>query len=121
MNSNFAAFEPILALARDAKFWTDFFFITYPDHKYERIRNYDLIVPLPKLAPIVMKRCRLDFPVTEERSLVLDFTVSLDTFYLELLQSNGMQVEIGVDDEAHWHPHLLRWDELEFPEMDKDI
>lgn len=116
MGSLFSPFEPVLAVAHDPAFWSQYYFLSHPGVEYEGIGNYDEIVPpndLYQTPGFTLKHCRLPFPVTGRRGVLLDFTCSLDYFSLDLLPGDGTQVELGWDDEAHWHPHVLRWDELE--------
>jgi hypothetical protein len=37
----------------------------------------------------------------------------LASFELDFLAPDGEAVNIAWDDQAHWHPHVLRWEELE--------
>jgi hypothetical protein len=116
MTTHFAAFEPILAIAHDPTFWSDYLFLSHSGCEYDSISNYDHVVPpsdLYESPGFTLKSCRLTFPVTEQRGLILDFTCSLDYFGLDLLQSDANRIELGWDDQAGWHPHILRWDELE--------
>ena len=111
-----AAFEPIRTIAHDPAFWTDFFFLTHSNRDYAEIRNYDQVVPpddFNKTEGFTLECCCLTFPVAHQRGLILDFTCDLTYFGLDLLQADGKRVQFGWDDEAHWHPHVFRWEELD--------
>ncbi|WP_431676517.1 hypothetical protein [Kitasatospora sp. KL5] len=57
---------------------------------------------------------RAEFGLGDGPSLVLD--VELDNEYVGLglrLPGQGEPVELGWDDQAHFHPHVMRWAELE--------
>lgn len=89
-------------LAQTQRFWTDYFWLTEPEWS-------DHEPPYPEL-----DRCTLTFPMGPARSLQLELDSELSYFSLilehpELLGTH----EIAWDDQAHWHPHVLRWEELE--------
>ncbi len=116
MTSEFAAFDPLFAIACDPGFWSDFFFLTHSGQIYESISNYDEIVApntFHNSPGFEIKCCRVNFPVTDQRGLALDFSCSLEDFSLELTNGAGKRFRLGWDNLAHWHPHVLRWDELE--------
>jgi hypothetical protein len=84
------------SVVRQRRFWTDFLFETEPDAEYAELVG-----------------CRIRFDVSRDYGLVLDLDELLGRVVL-LLRQTGMQdpVEIAWDDQAHWHPHVLRWEEL---------
>ncbi|MDP9793582.1 hypothetical protein J2S43_002094 [Catenuloplanes nepalensis] len=56
----------------------------------------------------------VEFPVGGGYALVLDIDVELREITLEMRSPNEPdRVQLGWDDESHWHPHVLRWDELD--------
>jgi hypothetical protein len=60
-----------------------------------------------------LEDCRVEFGVADGWALVLTLEPSLSYFSLGLLSPGHEQpVEVAWDDTAHFHPHLLRWDEL---------
>lgn len=111
-----AAFGPVLRAACRPRFWTDYYFLTQPaEADYADLCSYEQEVPPHELygtPGFVQKGCRLTFPLGA-CGLALDFNCSLDYFSLEILKADGTAVEIGWDDQAGWHPHVLRWEELD--------
>ncbi|TPX09696.1 uncharacterized protein E0L32_009035 [Thyridium curvatum] len=82
------------------RFWTDFFWITEAeDDAYSELEDTVCI----------------DLPISlgsEGSFLSLEFSNDLGFFELQL--KNGVHSQqLGWDDGAHWHPHVLRWDELD--------
>ncbi|MDR7276594.1 hypothetical protein [Catenuloplanes atrovinosus] len=56
----------------------------------------------------------VEFPVGDGYALVLDIDVSIRMVNLALRTPDSDEtLELGWDDEAHWHPHALRWVELD--------
>jgi hypothetical protein len=86
----------IFDLARRPAFWSRFFFETWGEG-------------FPKL-----EGCQLRFPVGPAYALVLHLDPALGYFGLDLQQPGSAEpIEIAWDDQAHWHPHVLRWEELD--------
>src|SRR5262249_40043151 len=77
------------------RFWTDFFWET-------RAPEY------PRL-----KDCTVRLPIAGGYRLGLSLDEFLCYFSLEFACPGRKAVEIAWDDQAHWHPHVLRWQELE--------
>lgn len=89
--------EPLQAVIKKRRFWTDFFWITNADEgDYPGLDD-----------------CDVELPVTEEYQLSLNFSAWLSCFVLNFIDADGKSVEIAHDDQAHWHPHILRWKELD--------
>ena len=88
--------DAFLALTQRPEFWSQFFFETWGEE-------------FPEL-----DNCRLVFPVGRGYALTLDLDSSLAYFGLRLRHPGVPEpVEIAWDDQAHWHPHVLRWEELD--------
>ncbi len=83
-------------LARIRRFWTDFFWQTEPDGGY------------PQLAGRTIR-----FTLAGGYKLSLSLDEGLHYFSLGFTAPRQETVEIAWDDQAHWHPHVLRWQELE--------
>jgi hypothetical protein len=91
----------MISLFQRASFWADYFWLrqaeTTCNEKHEQ--------PPARLDnPIV-------FPFPADYSLILDIAseINLSLFH----PSVRSPIELGWDDEAHWHPFALRWEELE--------
>jgi hypothetical protein len=89
---------------RDPRFWSDYTFETEPDVDWDEDE-----APYPAL-----KDCRITFPTSPEYALTLDLEDLLSYFSLGLRHPDAPEpVEVAWDDQAHWHPHVLRWPELD--------
>ncbi|MDQ0364590.1 hypothetical protein [Catenuloplanes indicus] len=56
----------------------------------------------------------VEFPVGGGYALVLDVDVELRMITVEMRSpAHPDTLQLGWDDDAHWHPHVLRWDELD--------
>jgi hypothetical protein len=88
-----------LALTRRPEFWSQFFFETWGQE-------------FPEL-----EECRLEFRVGPRHALTLEFGSHLGYFELGLEQFGPAEpaqlAQLAWDDQAHWHPHVLRWEELD--------
>jgi hypothetical protein len=63
----------------------------------------------PGVSPLVA-----EFPVGGGYSLVLDIDTGLGVVRLGVRTPDSAQtLELGWDDQAHWHPDALRWTELD--------
>lgn len=92
--------EALRALASARRFWTDFFWNTEAEEEY-----YSALE----------ETVHLDFPVTSDHAcpyISLEFTNDLSSLSLDL-KIGSESHQLGWDDQAHWHPHVLRWDELD--------
>jgi hypothetical protein len=95
----------LLSLAQKPRFWTDFFWDTEPDYDWQD----DEASPYPQL-----KHCHIELYVSRQYRLTLALDEDLSYFSLQLRHSgNKKPVEIAWDDQAHWHPHVLKWEELD--------
>lgn len=94
-----ASLEPFLKTRR---FWTDFLWETEPS------LSPGEEPPYPELHD-----CRIDLPVADGFELRLSLDEGLDSFELDFVAPGRDAVNIAWDDQAHWHPHVLRWEELE--------
>ncbi|MFO0848148.1 MAG: hypothetical protein U0871_06280 [Gemmataceae bacterium] len=95
----------LLAAADTPEFWHDWFWTdgrtdrTYPQLAVDGATGFGTGV--------------LDFPLPDRSGLVLDLRTDLTGFTLFLRTAGGQWEELGWDDEAQWHPHVLRWEELD--------
>jgi len=86
----------IFELARRPDFWPQYVFETW-DKEFPELRG-----------------CRLEFPVGLDYALVLNLDPHLGYFGLDLKHPGSPKpTQIAWDDQAHWHPHVLRWEELD--------
>lgn len=89
-----AALAPLLG-KRD--FWHRFFWDLEDDHEYPELEE-----------------CEVALPLVDGGELVLGLDENLVYFSLGLRHPSLPEVvEIAWDDQAHWHPHVLRWEELD--------
>jgi hypothetical protein len=87
----------LLTLAKSRRFWTDFFWIT------ETVRH-----GYPELAD-----CRVELPLPDGSRMLLLLDKALCYFSLQFAAPGSEPIEIAWDDQAHWHPDVLQWRELE--------
>jgi hypothetical protein len=85
--------EGLAEAMKSHRFWTDYLFLTAPDFVHDDDVSWDIDLPLGT-------------------SHVLRLRVSLGYVSLMLVVAPAREVELGWDDEAHWHPHALRWSEI---------
>jgi hypothetical protein len=117
---------PIHTVANRERFWTDYFWLTEPDYTgpgYAELINHHVPLSAEAIAeyrlltdgepPETNPYCRLDLPVGGGYGLGLEFDPSCACFDLALLLPGGRRCPIAWDDQAHWHPHVLRWEELD--------
>ncbi len=93
---------PLKPLLRTRRFWTDFLWVTEP-----------CALPGGGLPYPELQVCRVDLPVADGFELRLSLDEYLALFQLDLAAPGHDSVNIAWDDQAHWHPHVLRWKELE--------
>ncbi|KAM5349919.1 hypothetical protein ACJ41O_006424 [Fusarium nematophilum] len=91
--------EALQAVVSHRRFWTDFFWET--DANKDDYPGMDWI--------------HVHFPVTTKYKVSLSLGSSMSYFALEFHPDTGSKrgVEVAHDDQAHWHPHVLRWEELD--------
>jgi hypothetical protein len=85
----------------DPEFWTAFFMQgdedPWGDDRWEQAGQFTA-----------------DFPVGGGHAVRLDIRMDLTSFELELLSpGNDVPSSLGWDDDAQWHPHVFRWEELD--------
>jgi hypothetical protein len=97
--------DALSAAVRVKRFWTDFLWMTdaaFPEEGEEDERDYP-----------AFGTCHLVFPAGPH-AVTLTFDDMHCSFSLGLLPAGEKEpVQIGWDDQTHWHPHVLRWDELD--------
>jgi hypothetical protein len=76
------------------EFWTDYFFLSQANEG-------------------LFESAEISLPLPDRHSLLIRFTPALQMISLGLMLPSGDITEIGWDDQAHFHPHALRWEELE--------
>ncbi|HEY8505836.1 MAG TPA: hypothetical protein VIL46_14725, partial [Gemmataceae bacterium] len=85
---------------------------------YTHLGNREHAVPEEYRAMIgpTITSIELEFPAGGGYALVLDMDPSLGEFRLSVRGPDGPEGDAGLiawDDQAHWHPHVLRWEELD--------
>ncbi|KAK4448382.1 hypothetical protein QBC34DRAFT_327788 [Podospora aff. communis PSN243] len=86
----------LLPLVKSTRFWTDYFFLT------------DVESPSPhKPAFAKVEDDQTEEPTGNAEDPVLSY------FELSFSAPDVYGVSIGHDDQGHWHPFVLRWEELE--------
>ena len=92
--------DALRARARDKRFWTDYLFITEADWASD-----------PAYPDLV--GAHVELRLARDLGLVLELD-HMGNFSLCLRRPGRPEPEeIGWDDQAHWHPHVLRWEELD--------
>jgi hypothetical protein len=81
---------------RKREFWTNAYWLTYPDDEAEDLAKRTI-----------------RFEVTDCHALVLGLDDGFYFFSLGLSVDGADPIDLGWDDQAHWHPHVLRWRELD--------
>jgi hypothetical protein len=81
------------AARRSPQFWSDYLFLTdaEPENTVQWV---------------------IDFPLGTADVLRLDIDLGASDVSLQLVVG-GDALALGWDDQAHWHPHCLRWSELQ--------
>lgn len=114
---------PIRSVISNAAFWRDYFWQSESSPAgdgYLAIVNHEEPVSAEKAAELrrynvvrtKWQYCRLDIPLGKQR-LRLKFDPQLSSVNLNLCDQSGKEFELGWDDQAHWHPHVLRCEELD--------
>nr|BFE32315.1 hypothetical protein GCM10010200_045660 [Actinomadura rugatobispora] len=58
--------------------------------------------------------CRAEFDVGDGHALVLDVDLAYGAFELAVaVPGTAEPIQVGWDDQAHFHPHVMRWSELD--------
>jgi hypothetical protein len=87
-----------LAHMQSPSFWARFF---WDDDKPEECEASDETIAW-------------EFRVDQQHALTLQANLGLRCFSLGVFPPRGGEpIELGWDDDAHWHPHALRWDEVD--------
>jgi hypothetical protein len=94
-----AALQPLLSSPR---FWTDFLWET------DATRSGQTGGPYPQL-----DGCLVELPIATGFGLSLSLNAYLSYFQLDLTTPDRLPIMLAFDDQAHWHPHVLRWSELD--------
>ncbi|BCB80605.1 hypothetical protein Pflav_070150 [Phytohabitans flavus] len=88
--------DALRTLSHDPAFWADYFFRATPEAD-------------PEPAEL-----RATFPVAGGYALVLDLDRAYGTYALGLRTPvSGEPIPMAWDDRSRWHPHGLRWPELD--------
>jgi hypothetical protein len=90
-----------------------------PEGGFRELVNYErpvteeetLSLAAHGLRRTVWPYCRLDLPLGDS-VLRLQFDPDIHEVTL-LLIAQGEKLQLGWDDQAHWHPHVLRFEELD--------
>lgn len=89
--------DALAALLHQRDFWRRFFWDLEDDHEYPELEE-----------------CQIALPLVDGGELVLGLDEGLSYFSLGLRHpSLPDDVEIAWDDQSHWHPHVLQWEELD--------
>jgi hypothetical protein len=88
----------LAARLRTPRFWTDYLHVTQPDWPETSSLTWE--VPLDLGTPVGL-------------DLVIDYGTSGATLLLHDAREDAVPIEVAWDDQAHWHPHVLRWPELD--------
>lgn len=114
---------PILSVASNPRFWSDYFWKTYVSDSSDGYTSLvNCVHPVSEAdlkecavhhitPPKSHQYCRLDLSEADV-TLRLEFDPGLNYISLQLVDQTGKSTEIAWDNEAHWHPHVLRWEEL---------
>lgn len=93
--------EPLKPLIQTRRFWTDFFRITHQDIDTDTYNE--------------LQDCTIDFLLGDTGH---GLSISLQSYISEISLSfissspKTKKLVIAYDDEAHWFPHALRWEEV---------
>ncbi|MGC4114585.1 MAG: hypothetical protein QM765_08240 [Myxococcales bacterium] len=90
----------LAAVVRHRRFWTHWLGVAGAEDPDS--------TPYPQLA-----ECQARLPVGGRHALVLSIDSWLSYLELGLSTDGGPAQTLGFDDGAHWHPHALRWTELD--------
>jgi hypothetical protein len=98
--------DELQARLGDPAFWRAYFF---DDHVPDETDEDDYQGDEHDASPLVV-----EFPVGGGYALVLDIGAGFSMIKLGMrTPDSGQTLELGWDDQAHWHPDALRWAELD--------
>lgn len=95
----------ILSCERSPRFWTDLVFATNAEMQRDS-KNFRTAYGFTS------ESHPIDWSLPEGFKVRLQLTAALEA-ELFLVTPEGESLTLGWDDQAHWHPHVLRRDELE--------
>lgn len=90
--------EDLHARLHTVQFWTDYFHLTEPDCPTTRDLEWEVT---------------FDLDASVQLELVISYGVSATTLLIRETRNAGAPIVIAWDDQAHWHPHVFRWPELQ--------
>jgi hypothetical protein len=94
--------DALRARTSDKRFWTDYLFLTEADWEGSDPPYPDLV------------GAHVELRFARDLGLVLELDEHMGYFSLQLRRpAKPEPEEIAWDDQAHWHPHVLRWEELD--------
>lgn len=88
----------LLARMQTRRFWTDYLHVSQPDWPDASSLAWDV---------------SLDLGTSVGLELIIDYGTSAATLLLREAAEEAVPIEVAWDDQAHWHPHVLRWAELD--------
>lgn len=101
-----------------ARFWTDYYFET--DAEIEKIVDESLPIE-ERITQTVYRgpyraldHCEWKFSLADGSVLHLTADNDLAYFSLDFFDPHGTRKQMGWSDQAHWHPHCLRWAEVDW-------
>jgi hypothetical protein len=88
----------LLARLHTSRFWNDYLHFTEPDEPLLSGRSWEI---------------PLDLGASVGLDLAIDYGTSSATLLIRDFGERGVPIEVAWDDQAHWHPHVFRWTELD--------
>jgi len=88
----------LLARLQTPRFWTDYLHFTDPEWPAASSLRWD--VPLDLGAAVGLE-------------LAIDYGTAGATLLIRDFGEDTVPVEVAWDDQAHWHPHVFRWPEID--------
>jgi len=85
------------SIMNQQEFWTDYYWLTQEDRSYPALADHPV-----------------ELSLSEEYALLVDIEEELLDVTLLLSGRSGLEpVQLGWDDQVHFHPYVFRWAELE--------
>ncbi|MBX9693507.1 MAG: hypothetical protein K2Z81_14050 [Cyanobacteria bacterium] len=104
-------------LAQQPIFWERYLWMVEDEHQYSELitqsRSASFGPQATEAKSPSTATCRFDFSLSSGYGLAIETDPQFCSLELILLTPVGAEFEIAWDDQAHWHPHALRWIELE--------